>query len=92
MLNSWTPTQARNRPQVLLRAARAGIVDYDRKRSLRRLIRAEAMPSPAEAVSRLSKLEAETDERRRTGARTYSILRHVELLIALMGEARLARH
>jgi hypothetical protein len=50
------------------------------------------MPSPAEAVSRLSKLEAETDDRRRTGARTYSILRHVELLIALMGEARLARH
>lgn len=92
MINLGTTSPATNRPQVLLRAARAGIVDYDRRRSLRRLIGAEAMPTPAEAISRLSKLEAETDDRRRTGARTYSILRHVELLIALMGEARLARN
>lgn len=79
------------RPQLLVRAARAGLLDYNRKRVLRRLIGTETPPTPADALDRLMKLEREADDSRRAGAAHYSILRHVELLIALLGEARLAR-
>lgn len=79
------------RPQLLIRAARAGLLDYNRKRVLRRLIGTETPPPPAEAVDRLMELEREADDSRRAGAASYSISRHVELLIALLGEAKLIR-
>jgi len=79
------------RPQLLVRAARAGLLEYNRKRTLKRIMGDEKPRPPAEAVNRLMELEAEVDGHRRAGSATYSVVRHIELLVALMGEARLIR-
>lgn len=75
------------RPRLLVRAARFGIDEYRRDRDLRRLIDG-IMPTEA-ALPRLAEVEEEMEERRRAGNATYSVSRHVEVLIALMAEMRL---
>ena len=77
------------RPRLLIRAARFGLADYNRERDLKRLMRLPAAPTPRAAVDRLISAEAEMEACRTTGAAAYSPARHVEILIALMAEARL---
>lgn len=77
------------RPKLLVRAARFGLADYSRERDLRRLMRAPTAPSPTVAVARLIEEEARLEEVRTLGGAAYSPARHVEVLIALMAEARL---
>lgn len=77
------------RPRLLIRAARHGVQDYQRDRDLRRLIKASAAPSPESALASLFSAEERIEQTRRAGDAGYSITRHVELLIALMAEARL---
>jgi len=79
------------RPRLLVRAARFGVDDYDRSLRLGRLLDVEELPGPGEAIIRLLAAEAAVDERRRANAADYSIAAHVDLLIALMGEARYLR-
>jgi hypothetical protein len=79
------------RPRLLVRAARHGIQDYRRERDLRRLIDATSPPSPEAALARLFDAEERAEETRLAGGAGYSITRHVELLIAMMAEARLLR-
>lgn len=81
-----------HRPLLLIRAAEEGFAAYDRRLALRRLIGDASPRPPAEAASRLRQLEAEAETRRIADAEGYSILRHVEILVALLGETRLARH
>jgi hypothetical protein len=76
------------RPSLLIRAARAGLAQYNRNRDLRRLMQ-DQVPPPAVAVRRLIDAEALVEERRQTGDAGYSLTRHVTLLIALMAELRL---
>jgi len=77
------------RPRLLIRAARHGIQDYRRERDLRRLIGRTSTPSSEAALAQLMSEEERTELTRRAGDAAYSITRHVELLIALMAEARL---
>jgi len=77
------------RPRLLIRAARFGMTDYNRERDLKRLTHAASIPSPERAVSNLMAQEADLEETRKSGNATYSVSRHVEILIALMAEARL---
>ncbi len=77
------------RPGLLIRAARAGLAEYRREAFLPRLFGVGAAPGPGSAVSRLILLENDLDDQRRAGLATYSALRHIEVLIALMAEARL---
>ena len=77
------------RPRLLVRAARFGLNDYNRSKDFKRITRAEAIPAPDRAVRKLIALEADLEERRVDGAATYSVSRHVDILIALMAEARL---
>ena len=79
------------RPRLLIRAARHGIQDYRRDRDLRRLIHASTPPSPETALARLFDAEEKLEETRRSGDAAYSIARHVDVLIAMMAEARLLR-
>ncbi len=81
---------ALNRPRILVRAARIGIADYSRSRSLKRLLPGEAVPSPGLAFDALLEREAALNAVRRDGGAAYSAARHVELLAALINEARLA--
>jgi hypothetical protein len=76
------------RPQMLIRAARCGLSDYRRERDLKRLLQG-AHPSPAQSVPRLLNEEQQMEATRTAGEATYSIARHIDLLIALMAEVRL---
>jgi len=78
------------RPRLLIRAARCGLSDYRRERDLRRLI--DAVASPERAMSRLINEEERIEETRRRGDASYSVARHIEVLIAMMAEVRLMRH
>jgi len=78
-----------HRPRLLIRAARFGIQDYNRNRDLRKLTSDTAVPRPVQAVKSLMMTEAQMEETRKNGDASYSVSRHVEVLIALMAEARL---
>lgn len=76
------------RPSLLIRAARFGLPDYRRERDLRRLIGRSAPPE--DAVGLLLSAESKMEENRRKGLVTYSSAKHIEILIALVAEGRLA--
>ena len=77
------------RPRLLIRAARAGVADYRRGRDLGRVMRTANAPAPDRALALLLAEEERMESTRRAGDASYSFLRHIELLIAMMGEARL---
>lgn len=77
------------RPRLLISAARHGGEAYNRNRDLKRVLNANAAPSPASAVDSLIAKEAVLEETRQSGDVSYSVTRHVDVLIALMAEARL---
>jgi hypothetical protein len=80
------------RPPLLVRAARFGLDDYNREGQLPRLLHTLAPPPRAgEAILRLLDIEADLEERRIARAADYSVARHIEVIIALMAEARLLR-
>lgn len=76
------------RPSLLISAARFGVPEYNRQRDLRRLTRVAVPKSPRAALPLLISLEEKVEERRQSGDANYSLTRHVDLLIALMGEGR----
>lgn len=76
------------RPRLLMRAARFGLGDYRRERDLRRLV--GQLPSPEKALSRLMDEEERLEALRLEGRADYSLPHHIEVLIALMAEMRLA--
>ncbi len=80
-----------HRPRLLVRAARIGAQDYRRDRHLQRLLGYGALPRPAAALMRLIELERGVDEQRRNDDAGYSLPRHLDVLIAMMGEAQLLR-
>lgn len=77
-----------NRPALLVRAARMGVPEYNRKRDLRRLTRVAVPASAQKSLPMLMDIEDKLETRRRTGDANYSLTRHVDILIAMMGEAR----
>lgn len=79
------------RPRLLIRAARFGLHGYCRERDLSRMLRRDRLPSPGGAVHSLVDVESEMEDKRKSGDATYSIARHVEILIALMAESQLLR-
>jgi len=83
-----------HRPKLLLRTARIGLQDYDRTRDLKRVLRLPATPVPGPAtMAALLDLES-LHEARRTRVPSelgnpWRAARHIEVLMALMAEARL---
>ncbi|HPG23070.1 MAG TPA: DUF6477 family protein [Amaricoccus sp.] len=80
---------ALRRPKILIRAARAGVVDYRRERDLRRLLRTVRFQANRPALDSLIAEENRLESNRTSGEATYSIQRHVAVLTALIAEARL---
>lgn len=78
------------RPKLLIRAARFGLEAYDRSRDLKRLMHTSETPQPRSAADHLFEAEATLEEERQSGQAGYSPARHVDVLIALIAEARLA--
>ena len=87
-----TPLSGLRRPRLLIRAARFGIADYDRRRALPRLVDIAGRSGPDEIIDALMCAEADAEHQRRAGLATYSIARHIELLVALIAEARTMAH
>ncbi len=79
---------ALRRPRLLTRAARLGLANYSRERTLARILESDAACSER-VLQDLIQTEAELEATRKTGDVGYSVSRHLEVLIALMGEARL---
>lgn len=79
------------RPPLLVRAAQFGLTEHNRERSLRRLLPENRARTTVEIFAQLVEKEAWLDEARRSGEATYSISRHIEVLAALIIEARLVK-
>ena len=77
------------RPKLLVRAMRFGVDDYRRDAALPRLLHEDALPRHAEALMRLFEIEEDMNTARQVRAGDYSVAEHVEVLIAIAGEARL---
>jgi uncharacterized protein DUF6477 len=80
-----------HRPRLLIRAARAGALEYNRNRHLQRLLGYGALPRTAPALLRLIELERGLNEKRTDDDAGYSLTRHLDVLIAIVGEAQLLR-
>lgn len=80
-----------HRPRLLIQAARIGAATYRRDLHLRRLFEGSSIPLNAEALSRLMDMEQQLNQDRTENAASYCAADHVDLLIAMMGEARLLR-
>jgi len=79
------------RPTLLIRTARHGLQDYNRIVHLRRLLKTEALPGPGQAIVRLMELEAVVDQLRVAKRAEYSVARHIEMIVAMMCEARVLK-
>ncbi|MBJ6371544.1 DUF6477 family protein [Sedimentitalea arenosa] len=82
---------ALRRPQLLIRAARHGAQEYRRDRHLQRLLGYGTLPRPSAAIMRLMDLERTLNDQRQEDDAGYSLTRHLDILIAMMGEAQLLR-
>ena len=76
-------------PACLIRAARHGLQDYNRDRALKRLTAQPAGAGPETRRQLLMSVEATLEEARQSGDASYNVSRHVDVLIALIAEARL---
>jgi hypothetical protein len=87
MTDIRTTVQQLQRPKMLVHAARMGLADYRRERDLRRL--GNISLQPEQALPHLLQEEERIDTKRRRGDVAYSLVQHIDLLIALMAEVRL---
>lgn len=82
---------ALHRPRLMMRAARIGAEDYRRATHLPRVLGYGVLPRPGAAVMKLMEIEATLEEQRQAADAGYDLIRHVDMLIALVAEARLLR-
>lgn len=78
-----------SRPKLLVRAAKAAAADYQRHVHLARLLRARTLPGPAEALINLLEMERTHNDMREQDHQGYSPIAHVDVMIAIVGEAQL---
>jgi len=86
-----TSMAALRRPRLLIRAARFGLMEKRRGTHLPRHLRIGALPRSGPALMQLMDLEQMLEHQRKRRDAGYSAARHVDILIAMMGEARLLR-
>ncbi len=79
------------RPHLLIRAARIGADDYQRGIHLPRLLGTGLPPRHGVALEMLMEIEAEMDHSRRQNAADYAMIKHVEVMIAVIAESRVLR-
>ena len=88
MQDVLTILQQLQRPRLLMRAARIGAMDYRRTAQLPRLLGYGQMPKHSEAILRLIEIEGDLNALRKAGESAYNLLRHIDVMIAIVGEAR----
>ena len=80
MTDATSLLKSLRRPRLLVRAARFGLMDYNRDRDLKKLMKTPATPSPARAIDGLLQEEARLEDTRKAGDASYSVSHHVEVL------------
>lgn len=88
MIDVLTQLNALKRPRLLINAARLGMSDYNRDTHLVRYLGEEISSDYVTVLRQLMALEHDLDQERRDRAASYSVARHVEIMIAMMTEAR----
>lgn len=83
--------QTLRRPQLLMRAARIGALEYRRAAHLPRLLGYGQTPKTTAALFKLIEFEDELNTQRKSGDSAYNLIRHIDVLIAVVGEARILR-
>ena len=91
MQDLLTMLNALHRPRLMMRAARIGAQDYRRTIHLPRLLGYGVLPRHDAALLKLIEMEAVLDDQRTDGDASYSLIRHLDVLIAMVGEARVLR-
>ena len=89
MKDIMSAVRSLSRPRLLISAARHGQQDYSRDRTLSRLVGALPGAKPQDVLPKLVEVEAIMEQARKEDDGSYSVARHVELLIALIAEFRL---
>lgn len=74
------------RPSLLVTAARAGVMTYNRERSLRRILKTTGTPALLKGLTMLLDEEQIQNDLRRTGSGLYDVSHHIELMIALIAD------
>lgn len=75
------------RPKLLMKAARFALDGYDRKRALPRIL-GKTPTRHDHTIDELLLHEEQVESLRRSGGADYSPARHIELLTAIIAEAR----
>ncbi|WP_425039535.1 DUF6477 family protein [Primorskyibacter sp. S187A] len=91
MKDIMTMLQDLRRPRLLIQAARIGAQNYQRDLHLARILGYGNAVSGTQAIIKLIERERDLDEKRRCDDAGYNIAQHVDVLSAMMGEARLLR-
>lgn len=86
-----TMLQQLHRPRLMMRAARAGAERYRRELHLPRVLGYGISPRHNQSLMMLIDIEAGLEEQRRLSDTDYSLTRHIDVLIAMVGEARVLR-
>ena len=91
MQDIFSRLNALHRPRLMMRAARIGAQEYHRAAHLPRLLGYGTLPRHGPALMRLIEIEGSLEEQRTSADASYSLIRHVDVLIAMVGEARVLR-
>ncbi|MDF3413680.1 hypothetical protein HKX54_04360 [Sulfitobacter sp. M57] len=77
-----------HRPRLMMRAARIGAEEYRRSAHLPRLLGYGTLPRHGAVLLKLMDIEATLEEQRIGSDGSYSLIRHLDVLIAMVAEAR----
>jgi hypothetical protein len=88
MQDALTILHKLRRPKMLMRAAQIGVAEYKRVAHLPRLLGYGRMPKQSEAILKLIEIEKNLKALRKAGESADNPLRHIDVMIAIVGEAR----
>ena len=88
MQDLMTRLQHLRRPRILMKAARIGAGDYKRSVHLTRILGTSGAPQSESVLIRLMDAEESLNDQRLSEDAAYDMLRHVDVLIALVAEAQ----
>ena len=91
MQDILTMLNALQRPRLMMRAARIGAQDYRRAAHLPRLLGYGVLPRQGPALMKLMEMEALLEDQRLSSDAGYSLIRHLDVLIAMVAEARVLK-
>ena len=91
MQDILTMLNALHRPRLMMRAARIGAQDYRRAAHLPRLLGYGVLPRHGAALLKLVEMEAVLEDQRKRSDASYSLIKHLDVLIAMVAEARILR-